>query len=209
MCGRYKLVQPVPEVAAELGAEPGEAADFTPHLDASPTQPLPVLTQQQPGRLQLFRWGLVPSWAKDARQAASLINARAETLAERPAFKEAVHQRRCVVPVSAFYEWRNLGGKQKQKCTIGLRQRPWFSLAGLWAEWQPPQGAKLYTFTIITTQPNALMAPIHHRMPVIIAPGHEAAWLDLANDAREFCQPYPAHRMEVSAEAVAYTPSLF
>ncbi len=125
----------------------------------------------------LLRWGLIPSWAKDSKIGAHCINAKAETVAEKPAFRMAFKERRCLVLADGFYEWQ-MQGKRKQPMWIGLKAKTPFAFAGLWEYWQPPEGALLETCTIITTEANAFMQPIHTRMPVILAPSSYDQWLD-------------------------------
>jgi putative SOS response-associated peptidase YedK len=144
----------------------------------------------------LLRWGLVPSWAKDAHIGLSAFNARAEETATKPAFRTALKKRRCLVPADAFYEWQRADAKTKQPFAIALRSGQPCAFAGLWESWQPPEGAPLETFTILTTPPNALMEPIHNRMPVIVAPQEYDRWLDpSAPPPLDLLRPYPAEEM--------------
>ncbi len=163
---------------------------------------MPVLTNEQPARLQVFRWGLVPSWVKTAAQAAEIraktLNARAETVWEKPAFRQAARQRRCLVPADGFYEWRAFNGK-KYPYYIYLRDKTVFSFAGLWEKWvDPATGEILKTYTILTTAANPLMEKIHNtkkRMPVILPRECERDWLrgDLSEaDLRALTEPLPA-----------------
>jgi putative SOS response-associated peptidase YedK len=128
--------------------------------------------------LKLFRWGLIASWAKEAAIGYKLINARAETVREKPSFKKIFHTRRCLVVADGFYEWKLLDAKTKQPTRIVLRTRKPFAMAGLWDSWQGPDAKPLSSFTIITTSANDTMRPIHDRMPVILTPQGEGAWLD-------------------------------
>jgi putative SOS response-associated peptidase YedK len=146
-----------------------------------------------------MRWGLIPKWAKDAAIASKLINARAETLSEKPAFREAFKRRRCLIPADGFYEWQTLG-KRKQAWHVKLQSGEPFAFAGLWDQWTAPDGAPVRTCTIVTTTPNELMSQFHHRMPVILHPADEATWLDQALADPERLLPllgqYPAALME-------------
>jgi putative SOS response-associated peptidase YedK len=145
-----------------------------------------------------MRWGLVPFWAKDAAMGYSTINARAEEAAAKPAFREAVKRRRCLVPADAFYEWQRLDAKTKQPYAIALRSGEPCALAGLWERWQPREGAALETFTILTTGPNELLNPIHNRMPAILEPRDYPRWLDSGDPARppmDLLRPFPAEKM--------------
>lgn len=148
----------------------------------------------------MLRWGLIPNWAKDGAMAAKMINARAETVAEKPAFREAFRARRCLVPADGFYEWRPEEGK-KQPFRIGLKGGAAFAFAGLWESWQARQDGSGYkagdlveSVTIITTDANRKLRPIHHRMPVILDAGDYGAWLDPANDRdvlQSLLKPFP------------------
>jgi putative SOS response-associated peptidase YedK len=125
-----------------------------------------------------LRWGLVPFWAKDAKFGHSTIHARAEEAASKPAFREALKKRRCLIPIDAFYEWQTVGKRTKHPFAFALKSGEPCALAGLWERWQPKEGEALETFTILTTDPNELMEPIHHRMPVILEPRDYERWLD-------------------------------
>ena len=136
--------------------------------------------------MDLLRWGLIPPWSKDASIASKLINARGETVAEKPSFRSAYESRRCLVPVDGFYEWRTEGGK-KQPFRIGFREGKPFAFAGLWESWTVPEGLKdtgdtVETFTIVTTNANPKLVPIHHRMPVIVDPTDYELWLEGGSD---------------------------
>jgi len=146
----------------------------------------------------LQRWGLVPFWAKDAKLGFSTFSARAEEAARKPAFREALEKRRCLVPANAFYEWQQVDAKTKQPFAIALKSGAPCAFAGLWDSWQPPQGLPLETFTILTTSPNEIMKPIHNRMPVILEPGDYARWLSPGDQAKppvELLRPFPAEQM--------------
>lgn len=181
MCGRYGVYHSGAELAeAFLAAQPGlfaEAPELEPRYNCAPTQTLPVIHLQDGSRmLERMRWGLVPGWAKDLSVGAKMINARAETLAEKPAFRSALRRRRCLVPASGFYEWLKLADG-KQPMHIRRRDGAPLAFAGLWEEWRGPEGT-LRTYTIITTAANQVMEPIHHRMPAILTPEAAARWLD-------------------------------
>lgn len=176
MCGRYTLKMPIAAVAEELGLDKPEF-QIEPRYNIAPTQRLPVVTGEQPRRLQLLRWGLIPSWAKDPSIGNKLINARAETLSEKPAFRQALQQRRCLVVADGFYEWKatNLG---KQPQHIHFIDGNLITFGGLWESWRDAEAREIRSFTIITTTPNRSMSEIHDRMPVIIPPEARARWLD-------------------------------
>jgi len=146
----------------------------------------------------LQRWGLVPFWAKDAKLSYSTFNARAEEAARKPAFREALKKRRCLVPADAFYEWQQVDAQTKQPFAIALKSGEPCAFAGLWESWQPNEGPPLETFTILTTSPNEMMKPIHNRMPVILEPGDYARWLapgDPASPPVDLLRPFPAEKM--------------
>jgi putative SOS response-associated peptidase YedK len=182
MCGRYGWYHTgadLAEMMERFGVHrlPEDLANLEPRYNIAPTDPMPVLRLED-GALtaERMRWGLVPFWAKDLKIGASMINARREGITEKPAFREAVRRRRCLVPASGFYEWLKLAGG-KQPMHIRRRDGRPFAFAGLWEQWRGPDGP-VRTYTIVTTEPNALMAPIHNRMPVILSGEDAARWLD-------------------------------
>ena len=182
MCGRYTFITPAPEVEQRFDAQFTDAAPTT--YNAAPSQRLPVITNAAPHQIQLLSWGLVPSWSRDPTghgpaSGPKPINARAETLAEKPSFRQLLDRRRCLVLADSFYEWQATpAGKVPHR--ILLRDEQPFAFAGLWDEWLDRSTGELHpTFTIITTEPNALMAGIHNRMPVILPNrAGEQAWLN-------------------------------
>jgi putative SOS response-associated peptidase YedK len=178
MCGRFTLTAEPGVVARRFGAPPAQGGGTSPRYNVAPTQTVVTVTDDGTRHLEQMRWGLVPSWAKDPSIGSKLINARAETLAEKPAFRHALKRRRCLIPADGFYEWAATGGGRKQPVRVTLTTGEPFAFAGLWAEWTPPEGAPLRTCTIVTCEPNELMARYHHRMPVILSPEAEARWLD-------------------------------
>ncbi|MFQ3673311.1 MAG: SOS response-associated peptidase [Aggregatilineales bacterium] len=176
MCGRYTLAA-APEAIQQAFDLESVPSGLTPRYNIAPTQPIPVITNQSPRALTFVTWGLIPSWAKDASMAAQLINARAETLAEKPSFRSAYKYRRCLVPADGFYEWMK-DGKVKRPQYIYRRDHALFAFAGLWERWNSPDGSEVLSATIITTEPNATIAPLHHRMAVILDPSDYKIWLD-------------------------------
>ncbi len=172
--------------------------DLQPRYNIAPTQTTPVITRNSPNRAEEMRWGLVPFWAKDLSIGNKMINARAETIAEKPAFRKALAARRCLVPASGFYEWqREAGGKIPHY--IFLRDTDSFAFAGLYELWKDGDGNLLKTYTIITTTPNELMESIHNRMPVILSREDEDLWLDKEADIpaiQALLRPYPAKLMD-------------
>ena len=183
MCGRFTLHASPEQIAEQFGvAEPEQLAD---RFNIAPTQPVGIVRLDRAGtgrEWSLVHWGLVPSWAKDPSMGSRMINARGETLTEKPSFRAALRRRRCLVPADGFYEWKRTGGG-KQPYYIRLRSHELFAFAGLWEIWTAPDGGELHSCTVITTGPNELMADLHDRMPVILAPEDYAQWLGTGKDA--------------------------
>lgn len=175
MCGRYALTSPPAAIAERfhlLWAPKIEA-----HYNIAPSQMIPVVRETAEGRaLALLKWGLIPWWAKDAHIGAKLINARAESLASKPAFRDAYRHRRCLVPADAFYEWKPVAGRKQPYC-IRMRDHTLFGMAGLWEHWVAPDGQVVESCTIVTVEANALVGELHDRMPLILAPADYDAWL--------------------------------
>lgn len=178
--------------------------EFAPNADLRPTQTAPIVRLDRAGEREctLARWGLVPSWAKDLKFGARCINARSETIASTPAFRSAYRQRRCLVPVNAFYEWSGPAG-HKTKWRITVEDEPLFALAGLWEWWRDPaqaDGPGIETYTIVTTAANTQVVPVHDRMPVIVPAARHALWLDPHADSAAVLQgAAPALRLTSSA----------
>lgn len=180
MCGRFTQTAS-PEVIAQQFNITNPPL-FTPRYNIAPSQPIVALRidpDTTTRKLVMLRWGLIPSWAKDPKIGNQCINAKSETVAEKPSFRSAFKKRRCLVITTGFYEWQ-VQGHAKQPMWIGLKSRRPFAFAGLWEQWHPQEGDAIETCTIITTEPNALMVPIHNRMPVILAPSSYDQWLDPA-----------------------------
>jgi putative SOS response-associated peptidase YedK len=183
MCGRYAITLP-PEAMRRLFGFAGEP-DFPPRYNIAPTQPVPIVIREGGvRRFLLVRWGLVPSWAKEMPQSL-LINARAETIAEKPSFRGAFRHRRALMPADGFYEWKAVGKGPKQPFFIRRRDGKPFAMAALWEHWMDPHGSELDTCAVVTTEANATLAPIHHRMPVILAEKDWDLWLDPAATEKE------------------------
>ena len=196
MCGRFSIFADPERLAERFDASLPDQ-ELAPRYNAAPTQDLPVLLNEDDRVIQLLRWGLVPFWAKDPSIGNRMINARAETLAEKPSYRTALKKRRCLVLADGFYEWAKTGNG-KQPVRIALKSGDPFAFAGLWETWKDPDGRLLRTFTIVTTTPNELVAPIHNRMPAVLLPEHEAIWLDNAADQAiwlDLLRPYPAELM--------------
>jgi putative SOS response-associated peptidase YedK len=179
MCGRFLQLSSRDELARLFGFETADAVpELFPRYNVAPTQPVAAVRQDDGRRtLVLLRWGLIPPWAKDARIAYSCINARGETVAEKPAFRAAFKARRCLIPASGWYEWQATGGKHKQPFHFRSTNGKPFAFAGLWERWDKGD-APVESCTVITTEANAVARPVHDRMPVILAPANFAAWLD-------------------------------
>lgn len=199
MCGRYRLSRRK-QIVEEYFEVTGED-DWIPRYNIAPTQPVPIIRQHptEPRRkLSLVRWGLIPSWAKDTSGAATMINARSETAATKPAFRDALKSRRCLVPADAFYEWQRTG-KTKQPFCFEVGDGELFAFAGLWDRWRAPDGSWLRSCSILTTTPNTLTATVHDRMPVILDPSNYDLWLDpgMTNieAASDLLKPFEAQLM--------------
>ncbi len=199
MCGRFTLSDPDAE---QLSARFGVVAvpDLRPRYNIAPTQPIAVVRLGGSAReMVMLRWGLIPSWAKDPTIGDRLINARAETVAEKPSFRSAFLRRRCLIVADGFYEWQKRRSG-KQPYYVRLREGQLFAFAGLWERWTGPQGQEIESCVLLTTSPNDLLRPIHDRMPVILHPDDYALWLDPAVDDRTrlqaLLQPYPSDEME-------------
>lgn len=197
MCGRYSYTQPLDSVKVVIPEDVQVQMD--PRYNIAPTQYAPIVPQGDPSQIHMYRWGLVPFWAKDLSIGAKMINARAETLAEKPAFKNALEKSRCLVLADGFYEWKVVG-KAKQPYRILLKSEAPFYFAGLSERWKSPEGIDIFTYTIITTEPNTLTAPIHDRMPVMLGEEDSQVWLDMALTGREalvLCRPFDEERMKM------------
>ena len=176
MCGRYRLTR-ADRLAEKFEAiYGGSEDDLVPRYNIAPTQPVPVVQATESGReITSMRWGLIPSWAKDT--SATQINARSETVLEKPAFRESLEGRRCLIPADGFYEWKR-HGKLRQPFHFGMKDDSLFAFAGIWDRWKPPTGPILESCAILTTSPNELLKDIHNRMPVILRPEHYSMWLN-------------------------------
>lgn len=204
MCGRFTLHHTAEEIAERFEAEVGPLLE--PRYNIAPSQPVTVVTQNGARELAQYQWGLIPSWAKDPKIGGRMINARAETLAEKPAYRTALARRRCLIPADGFYEWKEADNPvEGGKTPMHFRRRDGalFAFAGLWDEWHAPDGTPLRSCTIITGTPNPLVAPVHDRMPIILRPENEGAWLDAGlrepDALLSLLAPYPADVMEVYA----------
>jgi len=228
MCGRYTLVVEQDDLETRFDARFRDSS-FTPRYNMAPGQELPVITNEEPETIQHLEWGLVPSWADD--DSGGLINARAESVDEKPSFQAAYERRRCLVPADGFYEWVDGGGPDgdgpdrragsgKTPYRVAFEDDRPFAMAGLYERWEPPEpettqtglgafgggsgdeaeaddeGRPVETFTVVTTEPNELVADLHHRMAVILDPGEEGTWLrGDPDEAAALLDPYPADEL--------------
>jgi putative SOS response-associated peptidase YedK len=197
MCTRFTLATPADDVADFFGLP--DVPDLPPRYNVAPSQPVACVRRGGHGRwLDLLQWGLVPSWATDLKIGHSLINARAETVAEKPAFRAAFRRRRCLIPADGFYGWQH-AGTEKQAYHFRLRDEGPFAMAGLWETWSDLFGETVETCTVITTAANRLVAVASDRMPVIIDPVEYGRWLDptyeRAEDMARLLRPYPPAAM--------------
>jgi putative SOS response-associated peptidase YedK len=201
MCGRYRLSAKERYLRDHFGLD--EDPSWTPRWNLAPTQNVPIIRQdrKEPKRtFGLVRWGLIPFWAKDRPIGFKTINAMSETAAEKPAFREAMKQRRCLVPADGFYEWLKLGPRDKQPYNIGMIDDSVFAFAGLWERWRDPVADVVETCTILTVKPNSLAAEVHDRMPAILRAEDYDLWLDPgvtdAAHVTECLRPFDARLMK-------------
>ena len=202
MCGRYTLTDPdaVAEAVRALGADPGDAA-LPRRFNVAPTQTMPVVVATANTRaLRMMKWGIVPFYARKDEKPFQLINARSETAAEKPTFKQSVQKRRCVVPADGFFEWRKDADGRKTPFYIRMKTGTPFWIAGIFEDESPPLPAG---YALLTTGPNELMKPIHDRMPVILGREAVETWLKSGDlppeDVRSLCVSYPAQEMVAGA----------
>lgn len=199
MCGRFSQTRPLKDVADQFQVD--LFGELPPRYNIAPTQPVLCVRAAGDGReAASLKWGLIPSWAADASIGPRLLNARLETIREKPAFRTAFAKRRCLIPTDGFYEWEAVG-KRKQPIHFRMRDGRLFAFAGLWERWASPEGPVVESCTILTTAANDLLRPYHERMPVILGPERYADWLDPATtDAAELVPwlgSWPAEEMEV------------
>jgi putative SOS response-associated peptidase YedK len=198
MCGRY-MVLSSPEAIRRLFGYP-EQPNFPPRYNVAPTQPIAIVRIVK-GRRQfaLVRWGLIPPWVKDPRTFSLLINARIESVNDKPAFRNAMRRRRCLVPADGFYDWKDEGRRRRPYCVHPKKREP-IAFAGLWETWIGPNGEEIETAAIVTTPANRELAPLHDRMPVIVPPENFEAWLDCeridAMTAAALCAAAPEGQLE-------------
>jgi len=200
MCGRYRLSRRKQIIEEQFDTADWQD-DWSPRYNIAPTQPIPVIRQhpKEPVRqVSMMRWGLIPSWAKDTSGAARTINARSETAATKPAFRDPLKFRRCLIPADAFYEWKRTATSKQPYC-FEVNDGGMFAFAGLWDGWKNAEGQWVRTCSILTTTPNAVAATVHDRMPVILDPDTYDLWLDPGQSnvhvVSELLKPYDAHLM--------------
>jgi putative SOS response-associated peptidase YedK len=202
MCGRFSLGATDAEILAEFKASRQQAEEYQKRFNIAPSQIVAAVRQIESDRtLSGLKWGLIPSWAKDADIGNRMINARGESITEKPSFKNAFKSRRCLIPASGFFEWKRAGDKGKQPFYFYLKDKPVFGFAGLWESWVDKEtGEETESCTIITTEANDVLKPVHDRMPVIIKPDDYEFWLDAkvkdAEQLEKLLAPYPAKEME-------------
>lgn len=200
MCGRYTLITDISRIAESFGVAP--TLEAQPRYNIAPTQDIVAILNNGSPHLSLLRWGLIPAWAKDETIGSRMINARAETLAEKPSFRGLLRGKRCLVVADGFYEWQ-AEGKSKTPMYITLQDGQPFAFAGLWDLWKSPDGRQVQSCTIVTTEPNELMAPIHNRMPAILRPKAYEDWLNpqLRDEQvlTHLLKPYPTELMKARA----------
>lgn len=205
MCGRFTLTTDLSNLEERFSFHAANVS-YTPHYNIAPRQQVLTVLGGEERRAGFFRWGLIPSWAKDVSIGNRLINARAETVAEKPSFRRALQKRRCLVLADGFYEWKK-DGKKKTPMYIKLKSHEPFGFAGLWERWKSSQNETIHSCTIITTTPNSLMESIHNRMPVILPRDAEAVWLDCSLEDSalllSLLVPYSADHMEAYAVSPA------
>ncbi|MGA8631066.1 MAG: SOS response-associated peptidase [Terracidiphilus sp.] len=201
MCGRFAR-RSTREVLAEwFGVDLEDAPPFAASYNVAPQSVQPVVRlgrDDAEPEFALLRWGLVPFWAKDAKIGYSTINARSEEAANKPAFRDALRKRRCLVPADAFYEWERSDPKNKKPFAFALKSGEPYAFAGLWESWWPKEGEALESFTILTTDANEILEPVHSRMPVILEPKDYKRWMEPASPERlpvDLLRPFPTERM--------------
>lgn len=199
MCGRFTLTVDPAEIADTFGNFTFPT-QFAPRYNIAPTQPVLAIPNDAKNKADFFIWGLIPSWAKDPSIGNKLINARGETIAEKPSFRGGFKYKRCLILADGFYEWKtHPGAKTKTPYFIHMKDRQPFAFAGLWDEWQSPEGSSVRTCTIITTEPNELMSSLHNRMPVILDPKDYDLWLDATPQTPDklihLIKPFPTESM--------------
>jgi putative SOS response-associated peptidase YedK len=201
MCGRFRLSRQGKQIVEDFAVD--QEIEWSPRYNIAPTDIIPIIRQDRYHPVRKFgraRWGLIPSWAKDPAIGFKTINAMAETAASKPAFRDAMKWRRCLIPADGFYEWKILGPKQKQPHCFAMADDSMFAFAGLWDRWRDAEGNVLESCTILTTKPNVLVSDVHDRMPAILRPSDYDLWLDpgITDPARieDLLVSFDAHLMK-------------
>jgi putative SOS response-associated peptidase YedK len=195
VCGRFSFAAKARIIEDRFDVESDEAL-ILPRYNCAPSQNLAVISNAEPSRLSMYRWGLIPVWAKDSAIGAKTINAKAETILEKPSFRQPFKKRRCLVPADSFYEWQK--DRMKTPFRIMMNNEDLFAMAGIWDAWINPQGEEVRSFSILTTIANDLVAGIHHRMPVILKREDEQVWLESTDEQQllSLLQPYDPKAMK-------------
>jgi putative SOS response-associated peptidase YedK len=202
MCGRFTLTAPVDVLLDRFDVEFFlQQEEYLPSYNVAPSQSvLAVINNGKHNRMGFLRWGLIPPWTKDLSIGHKMINARAETLSEKPSYKNALKKQRCLIIADSFYEWKRIDSKTKVPMRIKLKSNELFAMAGLWEKWKSPDGKYIYSCSVITTTPNQLVKDIHDRMPAILLPEDEKKWLNPSLDdpkqLNEFLKPLEAELMD-------------
>lgn len=195
MCGRFQLSVKGKHISERFNVEVFDEF-YKPNYNCAPSQKLPIITNTEPEKLSYFKWGLIPFWAKDPKIGYKLINTRAETIFEKPSFKNAFKKRRCLIPANGFYEWEKDINKTPYR--IFLKQEKLFAMAGIWETWKDAEDKEVFSFSIITTTPNRLMDNIHNRMPVILKEEDESKWLNERDEKalQKLLGPFDSDKMD-------------
>jgi putative SOS response-associated peptidase YedK len=202
MCGRFTLTATIEEIIDRFAIQSFlEEENYSPSYNIAPSQAvLAIINNGNANRMGFLKWGLIPPWAKDPSIGNKLINARAETLIEKPSFRNAFKKKRCLIVADSFYEWKRHEDNTKTPFRIKMKSNDLFAMAGLWEQWKSPDGSSIFSCSVITTTPNKLMEDIHNRMPVILKPEDEKIWLNPAMTDMNFLQqllvPYDENLME-------------
>lgn len=196
MCGRFSF-SPLTKILEDRFDVKVDASKYKPRYNSAPSQTLAVISNDNPDELSFYRWGLIPFWAKDIKIGNRLINAKSETISEKPAFRNSFWRKRCLVLSDSFFEWKKINAKEKIPYRIFLKDEPLFALAGIWDTWKDAEGKAINSFSILTTSPNDLMKNIHHRMPVIIGRDNEKEWLKSENseNLKRLFEPFSTEQM--------------
>ncbi|MBS4211196.1 SOS response-associated peptidase [Neobacillus rhizophilus] len=202
MCGRFTLTATIDQILDRFDIQAFlDEENYLPSFNIAPSQlVLAVINDGTSNRMGFLKWGLIPPWAKDISIGHKMINARAETLTEKPSFQKPFQKKRCLIIADSFYEWKRNDDKTKTPMRIKLKDENLFAMAGLWEQWKSTEGKSVFSCSVITTAPNELMMDIHDRMPVILKPEDEHTWLDPSitntNFLKQFLVPFNKNQME-------------